>query len=72
MSVYIKIVVVMLFVAIVAALCKAFYHVIVDPPLSTRAVSALSWRVALSVILLLLLALGYLFGFIQPHNLIVT
>jgi hypothetical protein len=54
-------------VLILASLGSALVFLIRDKGGSTRTVKALTFRVALSIVLFLLLMLGYYFGFITPR-----
>ena len=68
-----RIVVLAVLLAIVASLGTALYHLasgrdLVDPERSAKMVRALTWRVALSVGLFLLLVLAWRLGFIEPHG----
>lgn len=44
------------------------YYMMVDKGQSDRTVKALTWRIGLSVLLILLVILGILTGVIHPHN----
>ena len=58
-------VVVLIFVALILlSLGSALYYLIKDRGGSNRTVKALTWRVALSITLFVLLMLGFHFGFI--------
>jgi hypothetical protein len=59
-----KIVVILIFVAILASLGSALFFLVHDRGQSKRTVKALAWRVGLSVGLFLLLMAGYYFGVI--------
>ena len=59
-----KIVVILLFVAILASLGSALLFLVTDNGQSKRTVKALALRVGLSVTLFLLLMAGYYFGLI--------
>ena len=45
------------------------YYMLVDKGATKRTVNALTKRIALSVVLILLVAAGIATGFIQPHGL---
>jgi cytochrome bd-type quinol oxidase subunit 2 len=60
----VKIVVILLFVAILASLGSALLFLVTDGGRSKRAVKALALRVGLSLTLFLLLMAGYYFGLI--------
>ena len=58
-------VLVLIFVALILlSLGSALYYLIKDRGGSNRTVKALTWRVALSITLFVLLMLGFHFGFI--------
>ena len=58
-------VIVLIFVALILlSLGSALYYLIKDRGGSNRTVKALTWRVALSITLFVLLMLGFHFGFI--------
>lgn len=59
-----KIVVILLFVAILASLGSALFFLMTDSGQSKRTVKALALRVGLSLTLFLLLMAGYYFGLI--------
>jgi multisubunit Na+/H+ antiporter MnhB subunit len=60
----VKIVVILLFVAILASLGSALFFLVTDRDPSKRTVKALALRVGLSVGLFLLLMAGYYFGLV--------
>jgi hypothetical protein len=60
----VKIVVILLFVAILASLGSALFFLATDHGQSKRTVKALALRVGLSLTLFLLLMAGYYFGLI--------
>jgi len=60
----VKIVVILLFVAILASLGSALFFLVTDHGESKRTVKALALRVGLSLTLFLLLMAGYYFGLI--------
>ncbi len=55
-------------VLILASLFSGLFFLIRDQGRSKRTVKALTWRVALSLTLFLLLLAGYYFGLITPHG----
>lgn len=63
-----KIIIITLLVLIMFSLAMGLRYVCVDRKNSTRAVRSLTWRVGLSVTLLILLFLGVWMGWIQPHG----
>jgi len=64
-----KLLVIAFLIAILAALGSGLVFLIRDGSQSQRTVTALTWRIALSLTLIGLLVLGWLTGVIQPHNL---
>jgi len=62
-----KFIVIALVILIIASLASALYYLIKDRGGSTRTVRALTWRVALSITLFLLLMLGFHFGIINSR-----
>ncbi len=63
-----KIVVVLFLLAIVASLGSGLFYLVRDKGSSDRTVRALTVRIGLSVLLFVLLMLGYLTGLLQPHG----
>ncbi|HYD34208.1 MAG TPA: twin transmembrane helix small protein [Methylophilaceae bacterium] len=64
----VKIVIVATLIVIVGSLFSALFYLIKDKGTSTRTARALTVRISLSIILFLLLMIGYFFGVIgQPH-----
>ena len=59
-----KIIVLIFIVLILASLGSALYFLVKDKGNSTRTAKALTWRVAFSITLFMLLMLAYHFGFI--------
>lgn len=55
-------------VLILASLFSGLFFMIRDQGRSKRTVKALTWRVALSLALFLLLLAGYYFGLIKTHG----
>ncbi len=64
-----KILVVVIFLGIVAAMGSALYFLVNDRGESDRLARALTWRVAISVSLFALLFVLWWAGLIQPHPL---
>lgn len=64
----IKIAIVALLIAIVAALVFGGVFLVKDPSTSRRTVRALSWRVGLQVALILLLIVAFFMGWLKPHE----
>jgi len=63
-----KIIVVLFLIAILASLGSGLFYLVTDKGSSDRTVRALTVRIALSIVLFLLLMLGYLTGLLQPHE----
>lgn len=64
-----RILVVGILVAILASLGSALFHLTKSQGDSQKMVRALTWRIALSVALFVLLMLGWFAGLITPHGL---
>src|SRR5580704_7834280 len=66
-EVYMKPLIMLTLLAIVASLGKALFSMSSGPEHAARVVQALSWRIGLSVALFLSVLLSYHFGLISPH-----
>jgi hypothetical protein len=64
----VKVLIAVVLIGIVASLGQALFAMSSGPDHSGRVVRALTVRITLSVVLFLLLMLGYYFGLIQPMN----
>ncbi|MDD9857101.1 MAG: twin transmembrane helix small protein [Gammaproteobacteria bacterium] len=64
----VKLIIVIFLLFVVGSLFSALYFLVKDPSSSRRVVKSLSWRIALSLFLLLLLVAGIQFGLIVPHD----
>ncbi|MGB0133731.1 twin transmembrane helix small protein [Dokdonella sp.] len=64
-----KILIVVFLIAIVWNLGAGLYYMMTDKGESDRTVKALTRRIALSVVLIILIIIGMATGFIQPHGL---
>jgi hypothetical protein len=64
-----KIIVILFLIAILGSLSSGLFYLIKDKGTSDRTVRALTLRISLSVLLFVLLMLGYLTGLLQPHGL---
>ncbi len=64
-----KILIVVFLIAIVWNLAAGMYYMMTDKGGSDRTVKALTKRIALSVLLIVLIIIGLLTGYIQPHGL---
>lgn len=69
MTLVIKIVVILLFFLIFFALGSALYFLVSDKSNSDRIVRALTWRIALSILLFIFLFFAFSMGWIAPHSL---
>ena len=63
-----KLFIIIALLIIVYALISSFYYLIKDKGTGTRTVKRLSWRVALSLVLFVLLFVALLTGWIQPGS----
>jgi succinate dehydrogenase/fumarate reductase cytochrome b subunit len=63
-----KLLIIAVLVVIVWNLGAGLYYMMVDKGTTNRTVRALSWRIGLSVGLILLVALGIFTGVIKPHD----
>jgi hypothetical protein len=64
-----KVIVVLFLLAILGSLGSGLFYLMKDKGSSDRTVRALTVRISLSVLLFILLILGYLTGLLQPHGL---
>ncbi len=64
-----KILIVVFLIAIVWNLGAGMYYMMTDKGDSDRTLKALTKRIALSVVLIVLIIIGILTGYIQPHGL---
>ena len=65
---YTKIIVVLFLIFIVGSLFSGLFYLVRDKGSSERTVRALTLRIGLSVILFVLLMIGYATGLLQPHG----
>ena len=65
----IKLLIVLFMVVIVYNLGAGLFYMMTDKGKTNRTVRALTWRIGLSVFLILLVVLGILTGVIKPHDL---
>lgn len=63
-----KFVVIAFLIAIIAALGSGMLFMLRDDSESRRAVKALTWRISLSIALIVVLVLCFYFGWLQPHG----
>jgi DUF2909 family protein len=69
MNPLIRIIVIVVFLAIVVSLGSALYQLTRTPHDSRKMVRALTWRISLSIALFLLLMLAWYAGLIRPRGL---
>jgi hypothetical protein len=65
---YTKILVVLVLFTIIGSLFSGLFFLIRDKGASDRTVRALTVRISLSVLLFVLLMIGYVTGLLQPHG----
>ena len=71
MTVIIKAIIVLFFISILFSLGSALYYLVRGHKGdSTRIVKALTWRIALSFVLFLLLMFAFAMGWIAPHSIV--
>ncbi len=63
-----KVIIVLFLVLILYNLAAGLYYMIVDKGRTKRTVNALTWRVGLSIALVVLVVLGIWSGVITPHG----
>jgi hypothetical protein len=63
-----KLLIIAVLVVIVWNLGAGLYYMMVDKGKSNRTVRALSWRIGISVALILLVCAGIYTGWIKPHG----
>jgi putative copper export protein len=63
-----KLLIVAVFVAVLWNLGAALYYMMSDKGQTNRTVRSLTWRIGLSVGLILLVIVGIVTGFIEPHG----
>lgn len=64
----IKLGIVLFLLFIVYNLAAGCYYMLTDQGKSTRVVRSLSWRIGLSILLIMLISAGILTGVIEPHG----
>jgi hypothetical protein len=65
---YTKILVILILFTIIGSLFSGLFFLIRDKGASDRTVRALTVRISLSVLLFVLLMIGYATGLLQPHG----
>ncbi len=68
MTILSKVIILLFIASIFYALGSALYYLVSDKGDSTRIVKALTWRIGLSVVLFILLFIGFALGWITPHG----
>ncbi|UXI68651.1 twin transmembrane helix small protein [Tahibacter amnicola] len=63
-----KIIIIAFLIVILYNLGAGLYYMMVDKGATDRTVKALTWRIALSVTLIILVIIGIKLGWIQPHG----
>jgi len=63
-----KLLIIAFLILILWNLGAGLYYMMVDKGKTDRTVKSLSWRIGLSVLLILLVALGIFTGLIKPHG----
>jgi hypothetical protein len=63
-----KILIVLILLVIIGSLFSGLFYLVKDKGTSERTVRALTVRISLSVLLFILLMLGYATGVLQPHG----
>jgi hypothetical protein len=63
-------IIVLFLLAILAALFSGLFFLVKDDGNKRRTVTALSLRIGLSLALIIFLIVGYLMGWIQPHDVV--
>ena len=63
-----KLFIVAIFLAVLFNLGAALYYMMVDKGRGKRTVNSLTWRIGLSVALILLVVAGIFTGVIKPHG----
>ena len=64
----IKLLIIAVLIAIVISLGMGLFHLVSDKGESDRMARALTWRIALSVVLFILLFIAWSQGLISPHG----
>jgi succinate dehydrogenase/fumarate reductase cytochrome b subunit len=65
----VKLLIILFLIVIVYNLGAGLFYMMTDKGRTDRTVKALTWRIGLSVFLILLVIVGILTGVIQPHGL---
>jgi len=70
--VFIKLLIIAMFIGIVVSLGSALYYMVNDTGESSRTVKALTWRIGISVGLFAIIMLMSFLGIIKPHGITPT
>lgn len=65
-----KLIIIAILILVIASMGSALFFMVKDKGQSRRTVTALSWRIGLSILAFLLLWIAYLAGWIQPHGIL--
>ncbi|MEN8107112.1 MAG: twin transmembrane helix small protein [Pseudomonadota bacterium] len=65
-----KIIIVLFLLIIIGSLFSGLFYLVRDKGTSERTVKALTVRISLSVLLFILLMIGYATGVLQPHGVV--
>jgi branched-subunit amino acid transport protein AzlD len=63
-----KLLIILFLFAIIFVLFRGLYYMVKDQGKTKKTVNSLTWRIGLSVMLIILLIIGASFGYIQPHG----
>jgi TRAP-type C4-dicarboxylate transport system permease large subunit len=63
-----KFIIIVIMLIVLYSLGSGLYYLVKDEGKTKRAVKSLTWRIVLSLSLFLLLVIGYLAGWWQPHG----
>lgn len=70
MTIFIKVIIILMLAFIFFALGSALFFLVKDKGDSTRIVKALSWRIGLSFLLFIMLMIAFAMGWIKPHQIV--
>jgi len=65
-----KLFIIGMLIVIVYNLFAGCYHMLTDKGQSTKSVKSLTWRIGLSILLIVMIGIGIKTGRIQPHGVI--
>jgi hypothetical protein len=69
MQLFVKLLILIVFLAILVSLGSAMFSLMRDKPVSKRPLNSLTVRICLSIFLFFLLFVAYFTGALQPHDL---